>query len=1739
MLKNLLFLLTVCTLTISFAQRGKDLSYTVTAASTQLNSYTNVTADIAVAATTINVASNTLTNSFFTNPLAPGDLIMIIQMQGATMDIDPSLVAGGFAFTTPYGHNFDWWLFKELWGQVTAYNNAGKYELAEVRSVSGGTGITLQCGLKNAYTSAGHVQVVRVPRLVNLTLNANTSIVPAAWNGITGGVLSLEVNGTLTFSSNSKISATGFGFRGGITDNTTLGSPPGDINNSSFLGTPNGMEGAEKGEGIGGWTTEYLALSSRYGRGAPANGGGGGGNHNSGGGGGSNVGTGAYTGDGIPQPGYAAIWELEAAGFSTSASSGGGRGGYSYSTNDQNETTMGPKNTAWSGDYRRNIGGLGGHPLTVDATRIFAGGGGGAGDQNYANTNTVIHGGNGGSGGGIVYLTLYGSVTGTAVIEANGANGQSTNPNNVAATVGQKNGNDAAGGAGGGGAIVISNGTAIPATITLNANGGTGGLQNLSIGQFATPNEADGPGGGGTGGMIRLTSGSPVQTVAGGSGGTTNSTHVNMFPPNGSTNGAVGISGLPQPFFDISANNASICSAGSTTLTATVTGTLPGGAVVTWYSAQFGGTILGTGLTYNTGVLSTTTTVYVGTCPGTFRKPVTITVGGPVIAGTATVTNVTCSTGGSITGLTTSGGTPTVTISWNGVVTPGMNLTNASAGTYNVLVTDGSGCTATSGPYTIGTTGGPTVNTTNMVVTPASCAGNTGSITGITTTGSITSVSWNSGAYSTLDISSLPAGNYTLLVTDNLGCTASAGPIAVGSTAGPVISTAGMAIVNETCGLSNGSITGITATGTIASVSWNSGAYTTLDINSIPAGNYTLLVTDNVGCTATAGPFTVTNAAGPTLSTAGMTITDGHCGTNNGSISGIVINGGGGSNIISWNPGGYNTLNISGLGAGSYTLSVADVNGCTATAGPFAVANIPGPVVNTTAMVITPESCAGNDGAITGITATGAGTLTYQWNLVATPTADLTNKVAGNYILVVTDGFGCNTISGPHVIGSTGGPTINTTNVLLTNESCLGNDGAITGLTTTGTIVSAVWTPGAYSTVNITGITAGLYTLVVTDNLGCTATAGPFPIGQTPGPSISTTGMVIVNETCGNANASITGITATGTGLTYEWNGTASADEDLANVAAGNYTLVVENNLGCTATAGPFAITNAAGPTLTTTSVTVTDEHCSNASGSITGIVINGGTGTNVISWNSGAYNTLNITGLSAGTYSLTVTDANGCNVNAGPYTVSNIAGPAISMAAMVITPESCTGGDGSITGITATGTGTLTYQWNSVNSAGTDLNNVAAGNYTLTVSDAFGCSATSGPHTIAGAVPMSLNTANVVVTPAGCTVNNGAITGLAVVGGVSPDILWSNTATTASITGLAAGNYIVTVTDDQNCVLTASYTVGTAAAPVLSTAGMVTSGEHCGQDDGIISGIGVSGGTPAYTYVWDNDAALNTLNLTGAAAGSHTLVVTDAGGCTATTTVTLLDLNPTIDEQSLVVTSAQCNDSSGAISGLLVVAITPSTLSWTNTTQTTSPLTNIPAGTYVLTVTDPFGCTVSSSPIVVPTTAVPEADFNFSPSEPAPGEIVAFSDNSTGAIINDWIWNVDTLNGAGFNSSLDFPFVLEGAYPVTLIVTTADGCTDSITKIVTVFGNIVIPNVITRNNDGTNDLFVIKNLPDNSHVIIQNRWGNIVFESKDYQNDWKGNDQSGERLNEGVYTYQLINAEGKAWQGFVHLLNQ
>lgn len=479
---------------------GKDGDLTVTQANTVVNKYGKLAVDAPAGASQIAVDNPGGPNGLDINTLTAGDLIMIVQMSGASID----------SSNTP------------TYGTVTNLNNAGRHEFVTVNKVQGNT-ITINppCGgLRFNYTASGKVQVIRVPQYTNLTVNTGASITAPAWNGVIGGVVVVHVQTNAIINGN--VEASGLGFRGGA-----LSGAGGAGFRTDYV-TDQQDFGAEKGESIAGYQADYDLQGGRYGRGAAANGGGGGTSHNSGGGGGANGNNGkTWSGQGVMDGSTvgAAAWTIDP-GYTANLnkltdSSGGGRGGYSYAIFNQDALAKPPGDCLWGGDCRREVGGLGGRPVTQDTSgRIFFGGGGGAGAQNNDT------GGAGGNGGGLVYI-IADTLSGSGTLRANGSNG--------GATRGESR--DGAGGAGAGGTVVVS-ARVLSGSLNGQANGGNGGNQFAPVAPYDV--ESEGPGGGGAGGYIAFTGGTMTTQANGGLHGSSQAPSVSEFPANGATRGATG-----------------------------------------------------------------------------------------------------------------------------------------------------------------------------------------------------------------------------------------------------------------------------------------------------------------------------------------------------------------------------------------------------------------------------------------------------------------------------------------------------------------------------------------------------------------------------------------------------------------------------------------------------------------------------------------------------------------------------------------------------------------------------------------------------------------------------------------------------------------------------------------------------------------------------------------------------------------------------------------------------------------------------------------------------------------------------------------------------------------------------------------------------------------------------------------------------------------------------------------------
>jgi len=434
--------------------------------------------------------------------------------------------------------------------------------------------------------------------------------------------------------------------------------------------------------------------------------------------------------------------------------------------------------------------------------------------------------------------------------------------------------------------------------------------------------------------------------------------------------------------------------------------------------------------------------------------------------------------------------------------------------------------------------------------------------------------------------------------------------------------------------------------------------------------------------------------------------------------------------------------------------------------------------------------------------------------------------------------------------------------------------------------------------------------------------------------------------------------------------------------------------------------------------------------------------------WDDGtAQTTATASGLSAGTYEVTVTDDNGCTANAN----ATITEPTALVAASVVDANiSCNGGtNGVATASAIGGTAPYTYLWS--NSATTaSLSGVAAGTYTVTITDANGCTANANA-TITE--PIALVAASVVDANISCNGGTNGVATASAIGGTAPyTYLWSNSATTASIVGIAAGTYNVTITDANGCTDTSSVTI-TEPAPLVAS-GVVDANVTCNARNEGTATASATGGTAPYTYLWSN--AETTASITGLAAGTYNVTITDANGCTDASSVTITEPAPLV-ASGVVDANVTCN---GGTDGAATVNISsggaaPFTYLWSNS-ATTASLSGVAAGTYFVTITDANGCTATSSiTITEPTALVATSvvDSNITCNAGTNGSATASATGGTAPY--NYLWS----NAATTASIVG---VAAGTYSVT--ITDANGCIDTSSVTITEPTVLVAASVVDSN---------------------------------------------------------------------------
>jgi gliding motility-associated-like protein len=663
---------------------------------------------------------------------------------------------------------------------------------------------------------------------------------------------------------------------------------------------------------------------------------------------------------------------------------------------------------------------------------------------------------------------------------------------------------------------------------------------------------------------------------------------------------------------------------------------------------------------------------------------------------------------------------------------------------------------------------------------------------------------------------------------------------------------------------------------------WSSGQNTgTISINPTSTGSYT--VTYALGICTSADTATVTIN---TLPTATVTTNNSICTTSNGTAA-VHVSGGAPGYQYVWSVPG-NTDSISNLASASYTVTVTDVNGCKVTA--TAQVGIDTPTIPINLVSIHNLKCNGDATGSISINAVDSGTLVYQWSPSGS-TSTISGLAANTYTVTVTDQFGCKgtaqyTVSQP--------PVLTLSAPAFVDPTCHGGaDGTATDTASGGSgNYHYSWnTTPAQNTQVATGLSATSYTVIVTDDSSCVASA---TVTLNDPAAITFAAPVITDAICfGTATGTAQAVPQNGVGVyTYNWDDPASQTSNPATgLLAGTYHVTAHDSKGCTAST--TIIINE--PTQVLVAATGTDLTCPGANNGTATAVASGGTPGYTYLWNNNATQAA-IANLSLGTYTVTATDQHGCKATASvaigqPY--------ALSLTATGVRTSCSDSKDGKLTAIGSGGSGGLSYSIKDTagnliqTSADGVFTGLGHGTYVVVVTDDHSCF-----DTIWSAVPRApFNTYTATADSTSCygsQYKDGRIhvQGFTIANG--PYLFSVDSGPLQYIPDffdLAAGSHVVRAVDNYGCDTTFAVVVGEPLPAVVN----ILPGDstiEMGSTIQLSTTFAPYSVDSIESYNWSPGVGLSCIDCPSPVAGPYdpqtiyTLTVTYNQGCIATTSV-------------------------------------------------------------------------------------------------------------------------------------------------------------------------------------------------------------------------------------------------------------
>ncbi len=744
-----------------------------------------------------------------------------------------------------------------------------------------------------------------------------------------------------------------------------------------------------------------------------------------------------------------------------------------------------------------------------------------------------------------------------------------------------------------------------------------------------------------------------------------------------------------------------------------------------------------------------------------------------------------------------------------------------------------------------------------------------------------------------------------------------------------------ISVTPAACGQNNGIINISPSGGQVPySILWNNGQ-TIFTRTNLASGTYNFTVTDGNGCNLSQ-QVALGNIGAPVLTVSSVTVNA--CNQNNGAV---VLSASGGTMpyFYAWSHDAALISNTAiGLAGGNYIITLTDANNCNAQIS-VTVGNVSGP--NLSVSNQTSATCAQSDGFIQLQVSGGTSPYDYNWSHSPTVISNLAfNLPAGSYTCTVTDANGCADIETVN-IASISNITLTVQNVQ--PEGCSLDNGSITVAASTNAVppLTYSWSHNLLlNSATASSLNTGSYSVTVIDDLGCMAQATASVGVNNNAPSINIVNILPAN--CGQATGSINVISVMGTGpFAYSWSHNPALNSPLANnLSAGTYTVTVYATNGCFDTHTDI-IPNTFAPALDI--VAITNDLCGTGIGAAT-VVGSGTIPPYTYIWSNGQTGA-SASNLTAGTYTVSVTDATGC-ITQQSVSISNV----VSLTGVNITTQNTTCGlnNGSATASPIGSASPFTYSWSN---GITIPNNLPAGTYSLTVTDSNGCSVVT-PFTIS-ATPVPIVT--VSVTNAACNLNNGSVQASVTNGTLPISYNWSTGGTSPTLSGLSTGTYFITVFDANGCMAISQATVGTPPSPTLTP--IEINATTCGNNNGSIW-VTSLGGVAPYSY----GSPLNSFGFgNNLSSGNYTVSVSDANSCTASLQLTVPQ-TPLLEATTSSIPS-DCNGNDGVVSTNVISGTPPFTYLWVanstsfTTEETEFTYSNLAAGTYSISVSDAVGC--------------------------------------------------------------------------------------------------------------------------------------------------------------------------------------